>query len=103
VIRRIRDYVTLVAMTNSRIAHVRDMSREVVRRDGWRVRPCSGKRWRESFVTIFDGLRLGEITLWYNDLTGSTHIVRWCDAIGIIVGDGSQQARDTAKAIRRMK
>lgn len=82
-IRAIRDYLTLVAMTNSRIAHVRDMSREVVRRDGWSVRPCRA-RWRQSFTDSVSGLTAEEIRLWYNDRTGSTHVVRWCDAIGII-------------------
>ena len=102
-VRRIRDYVTLVAMTNSRIEHVRVMAREVVRRAGWTALPCAGKLWRQSFTTELSGERSGEIRLWFNDRSGSTHIVRWCDAIGIIVGDGSQQARNTAKAIRRMK
>ena len=92
-IRRIRDYVTLVAMTNSRIEHVRVMAREVVRRAGWTARPCAGKLWRQSFTTELSGERAGEIRLWFNDRAGSTHIVRWCDAIGIIAPDQAEGLR----------
>ena len=92
-IRSIRDYVTLVAMTNSRIEHVRDMAREVVRRAGWTARPCAGKTWRQSFTISVSWLTAGEIRLWFNDRSGSTHIVRWCDAIGIIAPDQAEGLR----------
>lgn len=116
-IRRIRDYVTLVAMTNSRIEHVRVMAREVVRRAGWTARPLTSfvvvgtkgkpghlvsytgefrsvtvyKKWRECFQTFIGSPRDGEIWLHFNDFKhepkGSSHVVRWCDAIGIIAPD----------------
>ena len=100
-IRRIMDYIQLVSMTNSKLEDVRDMSRHAVKRHGWNIRPCSGRKWFESIT--FTDLAGGTLGLWYNDAKGSTHVVRWTRSIGVLVGDGSQQAADTAKAIRGKK
>jgi len=103
-IRFIRDYFTLLAMTNSRKKRVREMSREAVRRFGWTIRPLGDLRWRNCWKVWLkdDGLPslVGETWLYYNDSQGSTRVVRWCDAIGVLATE-SEQARNLREYVEK--
>ena len=119
--RFLRDYMTLVCMTNSRVVYVREMSREMVRRYGWRVQPLTryvidGPRsaqgslphyrtvrrsWGECFEIPLDSVRCGEVWLHFNDCGHSSHVIRWKDQTGIIPSDGSKQGADLEAWVER--